>query len=215
MTKSQIFFLNPQKLNNSQIKRLCFQNNLRSKYLTFFFVICSLLFSFYDVFILKKLVSAEEFLYHFKADIVFLVFSFVFALYIFFNQVKTYEHIHFHHKYVHGIISLFILLWSTFKSVIFIKYGEGDFNIAIICILLTSIIYIFPPIVYLTQLLFTFVFAIFSLLMYHFTISEISKRIILLIPILLISLLISHYIYNLQIKILTNESGIIRFSRKK
>ncbi|HAF27445.1 MAG TPA: hypothetical protein DCG75_00210 [Bacteroidales bacterium] len=194
-------------------KRLCFLNNVRSKYLTIFLILLASVFTFYDIFILQKVSDSHIFLLHIKADIIFLVFSFIFALYIFYNQVSNHHKIKNHHKYIHGIISLFMLSWSVFKSVILIKFEDGDYSIAITCILASCILYIFPLYVYLSQLLFTFVFAVIISLLYNITFHEIINNIMLLSTILVFSMIISRYIYNLQIKILIKEKEAIRYRK--
>ena len=211
MTNFQKLFINPQNLSGDFNKRLCFINNVRSKYLTVLLIICSSAFTFYDISIIQKLADYKVFLIHFKADIVFLVFSFVFTLYIFFNQVKMHKNIQSHHKYVHGIISISILLWSVFKSVVFIKYGNGNYNIAVITIITTSFLYLFPLMVYLSQLLFTLVFAIIISLLYNLTIGEIINDIFFIIIILFISMIISRYVFYLQLKILFKESEVMKY----
>jgi hypothetical protein len=211
MTSFQKLFINPQNLSEDFIKKICFLNNVRSKYFTVLLIICSSAFTFYDISIIQKLADYKVFLIHFKADIIFLVFSFVFTLYIFFNQVKTHRNIQSHHKYVHGIISIFILLWSVFKSVIFIKYGNGNYNIAVITIITTSFLYLFPLMVYFSQLLFTFVFAIIISLLYNFTIGEIINDIFFILIILFISMIISRYVFYLQLKILFKESEVMKY----
>ncbi len=214
MTNFQKLFINPQNLSEDFSKRLCFLNNIRSKYLTVFLIICSSAFTFYDISIIQKLADYKVFLIHLKADIVFLVFSFVFTIYVYFNQVKTHRNIQGHHKYVHGIISIFILLWSVFKSVIFIKYGDGNYNIAVITILTTSFLYLFPLTVYLSQLLFTLVFAITISLLYNFTIGEIINDIFFILIILFISMIISRYVFYLQLKILFKESEVMKYKNR-
>ena len=196
------------------IKRICFINNIKSKFLTVILIVSALFFSFYDISVLQNTSDSHLFLLHLKADIIFLVFSFIFALYIYFNQVKTYHTIQKHHKYIHGTISLFILLWSTFKSVIFIKYSEGNYNLAIICILSTSLIYRFPFRVYFGQIALTIFFALVLSLLYHFTINEIVKSMYILILISFISLIISQSIFYLQHKILLKEKEILRYRKR-
>ena len=209
MKNVQNTFISPPNISKDISKRLCYLNNIRSKYFTILLIVCSSVYAFYDIIILQKLIDYKVFLIHFKTDIIFLVFSFIFTLYIYFNQVKTYKKIRNHHKFIHGFISLFILAWSFFKSIILIKYGNGNLNIAIIAILLTSFLYLFPLQIYLGQLIFTLVFAFVILLLFNFTINEIFGDIIILIIISFISIIISRYVFYLQNKIFLLESGTI------
>jgi hypothetical protein len=203
----------PSDISKDIIKRLCFINNLRSKYFTILLIICSFFFAFYDIIILQKLIDYKVFLIHFKTDIIFLVFSFIFTLFIFYNQVKTHNNIQNHHKYIHGSISIFILIWSFFKSIILIKYGNGNFSIAIIALLITSFFYLFTLRVYLIQVLLALVFAFIALLLFNFTISEFIGDIIILLIISCISMIISRYVFYLQHKILLMESELTNYKK--
>lgn len=214
MKNFQNTFINPQNISKDISKRLCFLNNIRSKYFTILLIICSSSIAFYDIIIVQKLIDYKVFLIHFKTDIIFLVFSFIFTLYIFFNQVKTHKNIRNHHKFIHGSISTFILIWSFFKSIILIKYGDGNFNIAIIAILITSSLYLFKLQVYLGQLILTFVFTTIVLLLFNFTISEFFEYIIILLIISCISIIISGYTFYLQHKILLLESEVASYKKR-
>lgn len=214
MTSIYKLFVNPQRISEDYIKKFCFLNNVRSKYLTVFLICCSFLFSFYDIFILQKTADYKVFLIHFKTDIIFLVFSFIFTLYIFFNQVKTYKKIQGHHRYIHGIISLFILLWSVFKSIILIKYNNGNFNIAIIGILLTSFLYVLPVLIYISQLILAIVFEIIISLLFNFTVKEIIHDIFLISILCIISLIISRYIFSLHFRIMIKETEVNNYREK-
>lgn len=214
MTDIQKFIFFSQSLSQDFIKKLCYTNNIRAKYLTIFLIICSFAFTFYDISILQKISENKVFLRHFKTDIIFLVFSFVFALYIFFNQVKSYKDIHKHHRYIHGIISIFILLWSVFKSVVLIKFNSGNYEIAIIGMLLTSFLFLFPTVVYISQIVITLVFTGIVSLIYNLTLSNILNDLIFLFIIAIISTVISRYITYLQVKILYKETEINRYKRK-
>ena len=215
MKSFQESFISSKNLSEDFIKNLCFLNNLRSKYFIIILILCSLAFTFYDISILQKLNEYNVFLIHFKADIVFLVFSFIFALYIYFNQVRTYKNIQYHHKYVHSVISIFILSWSVFKSIILIKYNNGNFNIAIISIFISSFLFIFPFAIYLGHLIFTLVFALIMSLLFNFTIHEIFNDILFIIIISCISIIISRYIFYLQLKIFVKESEVIKYRKTK
>ena len=214
MTNFQKFLFYSQNLSEEFIKKLCFINNIRSKYFTIFLIICSLAFTFYDISILQKVSENMVFLIHFKTDIIFLVFSFVFALYIYFNQVKTYKNIQKHHRYIHGIISLFILFWSVYKSIILIKYSGSNYHIAAVGLLVTSFLYLFPTMVYMIQVSFTLLFATVVSLIYNFTFNEIIKDILFIFIISCLSIIISRYIFYLQVKILYKESEVNRYKKK-
>lgn len=201
--------ISPQNISKDITKRICFLNNIRSKYFTILLIICSSVFASYDIIVLQNLIDYNVFLIHFKTDIIFLVFSFIFTLYIFFNQVKTHKKIRNHHKYIHGFISIFILIWSFFKSIILIKYGNGNFNIAIISLLITSFLYMFPFYVYLGQLLFTLLFTFVVLLLFNFTLSNILSEVIILLIISFITFIISQYVFYIQTKLLQLESKSI------
>ena len=214
MTLLNKLFINPHNLSYDYIRRFCFLNNVRSKYLTIILIMVSFVFTFYDISVLQKTCEKDVFLIHFKTDIIFVVFSFIFTLYIFFNQVKSHRHILNHHKYVHGIISLFILTWSVFKSILLIKFNDGTYYVAVISILVTSILYLFPLTIYISQILFTFTFAVAVSLLFNFTINKIIHDLSFIVIILFLSLVISRYLFYLQIKILNKESEIIKYRKR-
>ncbi|NOQ23805.1 MAG: hypothetical protein GQ564_00445 [Bacteroidales bacterium] len=213
MRNFQNTFINPQNISKDISKRLCFLNNKRSKYFTVLLIICSSSIAFYDIIIVQNLIDYKIFIIHFKTDIIFLVFSFIFTLYIFFNQVKTDKKIRNHHKFIHGSISIFILTWSFFKSIILIKYGNGNFNIAIIALLITSFLYLFNLQVYLSQLILTFIFTFITLLLFNLKISDFIEDFIILLTISCFSMIISQYVYYLQHKILLLESEVATYKK--
>jgi hypothetical protein len=214
MTLLQKFFVNPQNLSSDCIKRFCFINNVRSKYLTIFLILISAVFTFYDISVLQYTHNKTVFLMHFKTDVVFFVFSFVFTLYIYFNQVKNHKQIFNHHRYVHGIIALFILAWSVFKSILLVKYNDGTYYIAAISILVCGILYVFPTAVYISQLVFTFLLAAIISLLFNFTIDEAINDLAFIAIILFLSLIISRYLFHLHIKIMYKESEILKYKKK-
>jgi len=189
-------------------------NNVRSKYLTIFLILISAIFTFYDISFLQYTSDKSIFLIHFKTDIIFFVFSFIFTLYINFNQVKNYKQVLNHHKYVHGMITLFILSWSVFKSILLVKYNDGAYYIAVISILLCGILYIFPLAVYIGQLVFTFLFAVITSFLFNFTIDETINDLAFIAIILFLSLIISRYLFHLHIKLMYKESEILKYKKK-
>ncbi len=206
--------LNQHRISEDHLKRFCFLNNIRSKYLTVAVVVVALLFTLYDFIILQNTASFDDFLLHFKTDLVFLVFSFVFVIYIFFNQVRTHKNIRTHHRFIHGIISLIILSWSVFKSVFLLQYSSGNYNIAVLGILVTGLIYVFPSAVYLFQLLFTFGMAVVISLLFNFTLTKIISDIYILVIISVISYIASRYLMYLQLKIFFKEKELIKFKQR-
>ena len=214
MTPLSKLFINPHNLSDDYIRKFCFLNNIKSKYLTVILIIVSSVFTFYDISVLQKTCEENVFLMHFKTDIIFFVFSFIFTLYIYFNQVKSHKHILNHHKYVHGIISLFILTWSVFKSILLVKFNDGTYYIAIISVIATSILYLFPLTVYLSQILFTFIFAVAVSLLFNFTVNKIFNDLSFIVIILFLSLIISRYLFYLQIKLLNKDSEIIKYKKR-
>jgi len=203
----------PKSLESGFFKKICLINHIRSKFFTILLILFALLYCFYDVFILKKTLVNEEFVLHLKADIVFLVLSFFFTLFIYFNQVKSSQKLKTHHRYIHFVITIFVLLWSAFKSVIFVKFNEGNYNLAIICILITSIIYLFPFIMYSIQLLINLLFIITTNLVFQITITEIAKSIYMVILISVLAMIISRIMFYQQHKILTKEKEVLQFRK--
>ncbi len=214
MTNLNKLFMYKQNIGPDFLKRFCLLNNIRSKFLTVFLLICSSLFVLYDFFIIQKTSSTELFLLHFKADIIFLVLSMTFTLFIYFNQVKTHHNLQNYHKYIHGIISLSVLIWSVFKSILFIKYGNGSYSLAFISILLTSLIYLFPTLFHFVQLFFVCIFAIIISLTMSITINDIIYDFSILVVFIFLSILVSRYIFYLQYKVLLKEKEILKYKRK-
>jgi len=209
-----VLSLNRKFTGDDFLQRLCYQNNVRSKYLTFAIIIFGLLFASYDILILQKTLTFDVFLIHFKTDLVFLVLSCIFTLYIYFNQVRTYRDIHRHHKYIHGIISLTILIWTAFKSILFMQYNEGNYFLTFIGILTTGLVYIFPAIIHFTQLVTTILFAIITSLIFNFTLYQIAEDLYIVIIIALISFTVSRYIFHLQLKIYSKDKELLRYKRR-
>lgn len=212
-----IFFnllLNQYKVSNDYLKKFCFLNNVRSKYLTVILILISLLFALYDIKFIQTTASFNIFLLHFKTDLVFLVLSFVFTLYIFFNQVRTHHDIRPHHKYVHGIISITVLCWSVIKSVFFIQYSGGNYNLSIICILLTGFIYIYPSMIQVIQSVLMLFLAILISLLLHFTVTKIFNDILILLIVTTITYIISRYVLYLQLKILMKEKELVKYRQR-
>lgn len=205
---------NQHRISEDHLKRFCFLNNIRSKYLTVALVVVALFFTLYDFVIVQNTVSFDDFLLHFKTDLVFLVFSFVFVLYIFFNQVRTHKNIRRHHRFIHGIISLIILSWSVLKSIFLLQNSGGNYNIAVLCILITGLIYVFPSAVQLFQLFFIFGMAIIISLIFNFTLTKIISDIYMLAIISAISYIVSRYLMYLQLKIFFKEKELIKYKER-
>lgn len=206
--------LNQFKISNDYLKKLCFLNNVRSKFLTILLILASLLFALYDIKFVQTTETLNIFLLHFKTDLLFLVLSFVFTLYIFFNQVRTHHDIRPHHKYVHRIISIAVLCWSVTKSVLFIKFDEGNYYLSIICILLTGFIYIYPSLIQMIQFVFMLFLAILISLLLHFSITQIANDIFILIIVTTIIYIVSRYILYLQLKILIKEKELVKYRQR-
>jgi len=209
-----LLLINLKNTGNDFLQRLCFQNNVRSKYLTLALVAIGLVFASYDILILQKTLTFNVFLIHFKTDLVFLVLSSVFTLYVYFNQVKTHRDIQKHHKYIHRVIALAVLIWSVFKSVIFVKFNGGNYNVAIICILTTGFIYVFPSVIYFAQLALTVLLALITSLIFNFTVYQIIKDLYILVTIALISFIVSRYIFYLHLRIFSKEKELARYKKR-
>jgi len=209
MTNFIKLFSSQRNYSADFIKRMCFLNNVRSKYLTIFLILSAFAFSLYDVMIFQKTNETSVFLFHIKADIIFLVFSFIFTLYIFFNQVKTHHNIDWHHKYIHGIISLFILLWSVYKSILFIKFNDGSYNLAIIGLLITCFLYVFPLRIYLGQISISILFAFIVSLLFNLTLTEIINTIYILVLISILFAIIISLLFHLTLTVIINTIYIL------
>ena len=156
--------INLKSENPELIKKFCFINNIRSKYLTIGLLILALILTSHDVVITQKTKQFHFFLSQFKTDLILLVSSVVFTIYIFFNQVKSYKEVTNQHKFIHGLISLFFICWSVVKTTFYLSNGGTNIYFLIASIFIVSILYVFPFYIYFSQILFTiFLFSIFLL----------------------------------------------------
>ena len=195
-------------VNNEFIKKFCFINNLRSKYLTICLLIVSVILTSYDILILQKVSDFKFFLINFKTDLILLVASFIFMVYIFFNQVKSYKEIKKQHKFTHGIISLFILCWSSFKTLIYLESDIQSTYFLIGSILIISIVYIFPRIILFLQISFTVLFYIIGLLMLHMPFNKVIFDVLFIALFFILAFIISIYIYGIQTKLLLKDTEL-------
>lgn len=208
-----IRFTNEQ-ISEDYSKRLCFINNIRSKYVVVGLISVALCLNCYDIFILQKKIDYSYFLTHFKSDIILLVFSFAFALFIFFNQVKSHVQIHNYHKIIHGIISLFILCWSAFKTAISLLDGHSNYFILIIAVILISTIYHFKTLAQLSQYALSILFLASSFLLYNIAINDFIKEIAYIAVVFAISFGLSRHLLNLQLAIFNKEAETAIYKKK-
>jgi len=211
--KKYIRFTNEQ-ISEEYSKRFCFINNIRSKYVIVVLISIALCLNCYDIFILQKKIDYNYFLTHFKSDIILLVFSFAFALFIFFNQVKSHVQIHNYHKIIHGIISLFILCWSAFKTAISLLDGHSNYFILVIAVIFISTIYHFKSIAQLFQYTLSILFLASSFLLYNIAISEFIKELVYMAVIFAVSFGISRHLFHMQLTIFNKEAETAIYKKK-
>jgi len=200
------YFKKSKTKNPQQYKKFCFLNNIRSKYLTISLLCISVLLTSYDILILQITEDFVFFLINFKTDIILLVASFVFMIYIFFHQVKTYKEINKQHKLIHGLISVFILCWSAFKTSIYVENNESCLYFYISSVLILSIIYLFPWYIYISQFIFSIFFFSISLILVNMNVINVFYNVLIIFFFYLISLVGSSYIYYLQTNLFIKEN---------
>lgn len=200
-----------ENLNTEIIKKFCFFNNVRSKYFTVIILLLSVILSSYDILILQKIANFKFFLVNFKADIVLLVSSIIFTVYIYFNQVKSYKEIRKQHKFIHGIISLFILCWSALKSIMYNTVSTDNLYFFIGFILLFSVLYLLPKNIFLFQSAFTISFFIACSFMFNLKLDYVFKNLVFIVLFYVLAFIVSRYIYHLQYQIILKDKELEKY----
>jgi len=212
-------FLKPQLIPpylKSEIERkFCYINNMRAKYFTIALVIYSLFISSYDVLFNQSLLTHGNFIIQFKLDIVLIVFSVIFTLYIYFNQTKSAKNIREYHKSIHFIISLTTLCWFAAKASLSSFEEEIVIQLYIIAVFLTSIVFYFSFYKYVVQILISICFFIIIALFFEREVSEIFKSSVLNLVLIVIAFLISRILYHQKTEFFMKEYEVSRLKEEK
>lgn len=194
-------------------KNLCFINNQRARWGSIIFLIIALFSSLYDFAVYQKTVVSKIFLLHFKVDIILLVFTLLFLLYVFYHQVKKINEIKNQHRVIHGAISFLIILWGTVKSSLTILSEDMNYYIYFITILITSVIFYFPFIMYLSQLFFSYLLLLLTHLILDISFQSFVYNLGFIFILLMISFMISRILYYYKIKFLFKEKEISKLKQ--
>ena len=208
--------INLKSENPELIKKFCYINNVRSKYFTVFILLLALFISSYDILFLQKTGPFQFFLINFKVDLVLMVSSFIFTIYIFFNQVKSSKEVTNHHKFIHGLISLFFICWSAIKTALYLNQGSLHVYLLIASIFIISILYVFPFYTYLLQLFFAFVLFTISLFYIHTELDQVLYYLFITLVFSFIAFIGRNYVFNLHTKLFLKdiEIEILKNSKK-
>ena len=215
MPKSLKPIIIPPYLEQEIYVKLCYINNLRAKFLTIGLVLYSIFISFYDVLFSQKIREHDEFISHFKLDVILVVFSVIFTIYIYFNQVKSAKHIKSYHKTIHTIISFFILCWGAAKAC------NSSFNMEIVpqvfltSVFITTIVFYFPFYNYLLQLLISIFFYLIIALYYQIEIDLIFRMGVFNLIIIALIFLTSRLLIHQKIEYFLKEYEINRLKDEK
>jgi hypothetical protein len=215
MLKSLKPIIIPPYLQQEIDKKLCFANNLRAKNFTIALVVYSLFISTYDVVFNQRIHQQGEFLSQFKLDLILIVFSVIFTIYIFFNQVKSAKHIKSYHRIIHTIISFFLLCWGAAKACNSSFSQEILIQVYLISVFITVFMFYFPFYNYLFQLLLSIFFYIFMGLYYQIEIDEIFRLGFFNLLLIMIAFLISRFLVYQKTEYFLKEYEIFRLKDEK
>jgi hypothetical protein len=215
MPKSLKPIIIPPYLEQEIYVKLCYINNLRAKFLTISLVFYSIFISSYDVLFSQKLRQHNEFVSQFKLDIILIVFSVIFTIYIYFNQVKSAKHIKSYHKIIHTIISFFILCWSAAKACNSSFSNEIIPQVFLISVFISAVVFYFPFYNFLLQLLVSIFFYVIIALYYQIEIDLIFRMGVFNIIIVSLAFLTSRLLIHQKIEYFLKEYEINRLKDEK
>jgi len=194
-------------------KSLCYTNNIRARFICILFLFIALLSSVFDFLIFKHTVIHQLFILHFKTDIIFLICTILFLLYIFYNQVKKVKEITKYHRIIHGAISLIIILWGTIKSSLTILTNDVNYYIYFITVLITAVIFYFPFIMYLSQVIFSYILLWLTHILLNISFNDFLYNLGFMFILLMIAFIISRTLYYYKVKSLLKEREITKLKQ--
>lgn len=215
MPKSLKPILIPPYLKEEIYIKLCFINNVRAKYLTVALVIYSFFISAYDVFFNQHIKHRHEFLSEFKLDLILVVFSVIFTIYIYFNQVKSAKHIKSYHKIIHIVISFFIMCWGAAKACNSSFSMELVPQVFLISVLITTTVFYFPFYIQLFQIVTSIFFYVIIALYYQLEIDLIFRFGIFNLIIISLGFLTSRLLFHQKMECFLKEYEINRLKDEK
>lgn len=193
--------------------KLCLINNQRAKFGSILFLIIAFFSTLYNFIIYQKTIEPKIFFLHFKVDTILLVFTIVFLLYVFYNQIKELSEIKKHHRLIHGAISLIIISWGAVKSSLTILSDENNYYIYLITILITSVIFYFPFIMYLSQVIFSYTLLWLIHLLLDISFKTFFFDLGYIFIFIMISFMISRILYYYKVKSLMKEREISKLKK--
>lgn len=214
MIKNLIYKLYIDHYITPRISRhLCFKNNLRARGICILFLFIALISTIYDFLIYKNTVDFKLFIAHFKADIIFMILTIIFLLYVFYNQVKKSNEIKRQHQFIHGAISLLIISWGAVKSSLTLLTDDINYYIYFITVLITAVTFYFPFIIYLSQIIFSYLLLWLIHLLLDITLKTFFFNLSFIFILLLIAFFISRVLYYYKVKHLMKEEEITKLKK--
>ncbi|MFP4024635.1 MAG: hypothetical protein ACLFVR_08915 [Thiohalospira sp.] len=192
---------------------LCLINNQRAKFGSILFLIIAFFSTLYNFVIYQKSIEPKLFFLHFKVDIILLVFTIVFLLYVFYNQIKELSEVRNHHRLIHGAISLIIISWGAVKSSLTILSDDNNYYIYLITILITSVIFYFPFVMYLSQIIFSYLLLWLIHLLFDISFKTFFFDLSYIFVFLIISFTISRILFYYKVKFLLKEREISKLKK--
>ncbi|MGE0089232.1 MAG: hypothetical protein AB7S50_07135 [Bacteroidales bacterium] len=215
MPKSLKPILIPPYLKEEIYIKLCFINNVRAKYLTIALIIYSFFISAYDTFLNQHIKHKHEFLSEFKLDLILVVFSVIFTIYIYFNQVKSAKHIKSYHKLVHIVISFFLMCWGAAKACNSSFSMELVPQVFLISVIIITIVFYFSFYILLLQIVVSILFYVIIALYYQIEIDLIFKLGIFNLIIIFLAFLTSRLFFHQKMEYFLKEYEINRLKDEK
>ncbi|MFO7829823.1 MAG: hypothetical protein R6V23_14455 [Bacteroidales bacterium] len=202
-----------QYVTDKITKKICLINNLRAKFTSILFLTIALISTLYDFLIYQKIIDYNIFILHFKTDIILLVFSFIFLIYVFFNQVVELKEIKKHHRLIHGAISVIIISWGAVKSGLTLLSEENQYYIYMLTILIISILFYYPFMISFLQFIYSYVLLWLIHLVFNITFKSAFHDLFYILFFITISFIISRILYYHKVKYLIKESEISKLKK--
>ena len=205
----------PPYLDQEINKRLCLVNNLRAKFFTIALVFYALFISSYDVVFSQRTRVQGDYISQFKLDLVLIVFSVIFTIYVYFNQVKSAKHIKSYHRTIHTLISFFVLCWGAAKACNSSFSEDVIIQVYLVSVFITSFVFYFPFYNYLLQILMSIFFYIFIALYYQIEIDQIFNLGAFNLILVILAFVISRLLIQQKIEYFLKEYEINRLKDEK
>ncbi|OFX82261.1 MAG: hypothetical protein A2W99_09395 [Bacteroidetes bacterium GWF2_33_16] len=205
----------PPYLEQEINKKFCLINNIRAKFFTIALVVYALFITSYDVVFSQRIRQQDDFISQFRLDLILIVFSVIFTIYVYFNQVKSVKHIRSYHRTIHTIISFFVMCWGAARACNSSFSNEIIVQVYLTSIFITAFVFYFPFFNYLVQLILSVFFYIFIGLYYQIEINLIFNFAIFNFILIIFAFLISRLLIHQKTEFFLKEYEINRLKDEK